>query len=108
MKKKRWFSITAKDCDFKFYRGSGKGGQNRNKRDSACRCSHNASGAVATAEEHKEQKQNKRAAFKRMVESKEFQSWLKLKIDVGLGNVEIEEQDKKGEFVKRKLNMNEV
>lgn len=107
-KKQRWFSITAKDCVFTFYRGSGKGGQHRNKTDSAARCSHKPSGAVGTCEEYKEQKANKRLAFKRMAESKEFQSWLKVKIEAGLGNLEIEEQNEKGEFVKRKLNMNEI
>ncbi|MBD3261001.1 MAG: peptide chain release factor-like protein [Candidatus Altiarchaeales archaeon] len=89
-KKRRWFSITAKDCEFQTYRGSGKGGQHRNKTDSAVRCIHPPSGAVGTCEEHKEQKQNKRTAFKRMAESKEFQSWINLKIDAGLGRVEIE------------------
>lgn len=88
-KKQRWFSITAKDCTFQTYRGSGKGGQHRNKTDSAVRCIHPPSGAVGTCEEHKEQRQNKKTAFKRMAESNEFQSWLKLKIEAGLGNIEI-------------------
>lgn len=103
-KKQRWFSITAKDCNWSYYRGSGKGGQNRNKNDTAVRCSHKPSGAVGTAEEHKEQKQNKRVAFKRMAESKEFQSWLKLKIEAGLGNIDIEE----GTSPKRKMRLDEV
>ena len=102
-KKKRWFSITAKDCVFQTYRGSGKGGQHRNKTDSAVRCIHPPSGAVGTCEEHKEQKQNKRAAFKRMAESKEFQSWLKLKIEAGLGNVEIEMDGKKRLLTKEEV-----
>lgn len=89
-KRRRWFSITAKDCTFQTYRGSGKGGQKRNKTDSAVRCIHPPSEAVGSAEEHTTQKLNKRAAFKRMAESDEFQAWLKLKIEAGLGRVEIE------------------
>lgn len=106
MKKKRQklFSVTAKDCTFQFYRAGGKGGQHRNKTDSAARCIHKPSGAVGTCEEHKEQKQNKRLAFKRMAESPEFQSWLKLKIDAGLGKVKIQE----GDSPERDLKLEEV
>ena len=103
-KKQKWFSITAKDCKFQTYRGSGKGGQHRNKTDSAVRCIHTASGAVGSCEEHKEQKQNKRKAFERMAKSKEFQSWLQLKIDAGLGKIEIKE----GDNPTRKLRLDEV
>ncbi len=104
MKKRKWFSITAKDCKFQYYRGKGKGGQKKNKTDSAARCIHEPSGAVACCEEYREQKQNKRKAFKKMAESAEFQSWLKLKIDAGLGKVEIKE----GEASPRKLRLDEV
>lgn len=103
-KKRRWFSVTAKDCTFQTYRGSGKGGQKRNKTDSAVRCIHRPSGAVGSCEENKEQKANKRTAFKRMAESAEFQSWIKLKIEAGLGNVKIQE----GNNPERDLNMDEV
>lgn len=89
-KKQRWFSITAKDCIFQTYRGSGKGGQHRNKTDSAVRCIHPKSGGVGTCEEYKEQRQNKKRAFKRMTESNEFKSWLNFKIEAGLGHIEIE------------------
>jgi protein subunit release factor B len=102
-KKKRWFSITAKDCTFQTYRGSGKGGQKRNKTDSAVRCIHPPSQAVGSAEENTTQKLNKRAAFKRMAESDKFQAWLNLKIEAGRGNVEIEEGG-----VTRKLSLDEV
>lgn len=103
-KKQKWFSITAKDCTFQFFRAKGKGGQHRNKTDSACRCIHKASGAVGEATEHKEQKHNKRAAFQRMAESPQFQSWLKMKIDAGLGKIEIQE----GTNPPRKLSLEEV
>lgn len=102
--KRRWFSVTAKDCKFQTYRGSGNGGQKRNKTDSAVRCIHPPSGAVGSCEVHKEQKYNKREAFRLMYESAEFQSWLKLKIAAGLDQVTIEE----GDEPPRKLRMDEV
>jgi len=107
MKKKNrqlWFSVTAKDCDFQMYRGTGKGGQKKNKTSSAVRCSHAASGAVGVCEDFREQSRNKKEAFKRMAESVEFQVWLKLKISAGLGEVEIKE----GDLPPRKLSMEEV
>lgn len=103
-KKTRWFSITAKDCEFKAYKGSGKGGQKRNKTSNAMRCKHPDSGAIGECEEYREQSRNKKIAFERMANTKEFQAWIKLKIDAGLGKVEIEE----GKNTKRKLRLDEV
>lgn len=71
------FSVTLRDCDVQTKRGSGKGGQNRNKRDTAVRIVHRASGAVGESEEERSQLQNKKAAFRRMANSKEFQLWVK-------------------------------
>ena len=75
MAKELLFSIGPKDCRFDYYRGSGAGGQHRNKTDSACRCTHLASGAVGQAEDDRSQHVNKRLAFKRMAESARFKSW---------------------------------
>lgn len=58
-------------------RGSGAGGQNRNKRDTAVRIVHRASGAVGESQEERSQLQNKKKAFRRMAESPKFQAWLK-------------------------------
>ena len=76
--KKLLFSVTAKDCRWDYYRGSGKGGQKRNKTSNAVRCTHSASGAVGQAEDTDSQKKNKQLAFKRMAETSEFKSWHKL------------------------------
>lgn len=105
---RKWFSITAKDCDFQFFRASGKGGQHRNKTDSATRCIYKPSNAVGECTEHKEQKQNKRKAFERMANSPEFRSWLNLKIEAGLGNITIEEHDKNGKWTKRNVSLEEI
>jgi protein subunit release factor A len=54
--------------EISYYRGSGPGGQHRNKTDSACRMKHNPTGTVTQCEEHKRQGQNKKAAWKRMTD----------------------------------------
>lgn len=67
-------SVTLKDCDVQTKRGSGKGGQNRNKRDTAVKIVHRASGAVGESQEQRSQLQNKRAAFLRMAQTPVFQA----------------------------------
>lgn len=76
--KERLFSVTASDCEWSYRRGSGAGGQKRNKTSSAVRCVHRPSGAVGNAEDQRSQAQNKKLAFKRMAESKKFQRWLRI------------------------------
>lgn len=65
-------SVTLKDCKVETKRGSGKGGQNRNKRDTAVRIVHRASGAVGESQEERSQLQNKKRAFLRMIETPTF------------------------------------
>lgn len=79
MSKQLLFSVTKKDLRVEFYRGSGAGGQKRNKTSNACRITHIESGAVGKAEDERHQAQNKKLAFRRMINTKEFQSWLKVK-----------------------------
>ena len=76
MAKELLFSVTLNDCDVQTKRGSGKGGQNRNKRDTAVRIVHRDSGAVGESEEERSQHQNKRTAFIRMTNTAEFKKWL--------------------------------
>ena len=59
-------TVTKEDLIITYYRGSGAGGQHRNKTDSAVRIRHKITGNVAQAEEHKSQAQNKKTAFKRL------------------------------------------
>ena len=80
MSKEILFKITAKDCKWDYYRGSGKGGQKKNKTSSAVRCTHKASKAVGRAQDTRSQKKNKGLAFRRMFETKEFQNWLRMEI----------------------------
>ena len=78
-------SVTANDCRWEYFRGTGAGGQKRNKTSNACRCTHDPSGAVGTCEEYRSQFQNKTTAFRRMAETKEFMAWWKLEVSKKLG-----------------------
>lgn len=69
--------MTAKDCRLDTFRAGGKGGQNQNTRDTGVRFTHPPSGAVGEARDGRKQHENKRKAFVRMAQSKEFQSWAK-------------------------------
>lgn len=86
-------SVTLADCDVQTKRGRGKGGQNRNKRDTAVRIVHRASGAVGESQEERSQLQNKKAAFRRMAETPKFQAWLRqMRGQVTLAEIEASEQ----------------
>jgi len=81
------FSVTASDCKFDYMRGTGAGGQKRNKTESKVRCTHIASGAVAECDETRDQHKNKRIAFVKMANSDAFASWHKLEVARRLGLV---------------------
>jgi len=76
MPREKIFTLTLADCKVETKRGSGKGGQNRNKRDTAVRIYHEPSGAVGESQEERSQYQNKRTAFVRMVNTPIFRAWL--------------------------------
>lgn len=80
MEKKLAFSVTIHDCRVDTFRSGGKGGQNQNKRDTGVRIVHEPSGAIGESREERSQLQNKRNAFKRMVNSPKFQLWVKRKL----------------------------
>ena len=81
------FTVTANDCDWQYVRSSGPGGQNVNKRSTKVRCVHRASGAVGECDETRHQIQNKKIAFRKMAESKEFKAWHKMETARRLGTV---------------------
>ena len=87
MKKELLFVVTASDCDWVYQRGSGNGGQKKNKTSSAVRCVHRASGACGYAEDSRSQHQNKGIAFRRMAESDKFKAWHKIESMKRLGQL---------------------
>lgn len=78
MARQKLFSVTKRDFEIQTFRAGGKGGQNVNKRDTAVRILHAASGAVAESREERTQERNKAIAFRRLTSSKKFQTWLKV------------------------------
>jgi len=94
-KKELLFSVTKKDLDVTYFRGSGAGGQHRNKTDTACRITHRDSGAVGVSQEFKSQEQNRRTAFKRLTESVKFKQWISLKTQEIINKETIEEKVEK-------------
>ena len=114
MAKELLFSITANDCEWSYTRGTGKGGQKKNKTSSAVHCMHRPSGAHGYSEASRSQADNKRDAFRKMAESKEFTAWHKLETARRLGtlttieenvaremrNINVEVKDEKGRWTK--------
>lgn len=74
------FSVTASDCTWSYTRGTGAGGQKKNKTSSAVHCIHEPSHAHGYAEETRSQAKNREIAFVKMVKSKEFQNWHRLEV----------------------------
>ncbi len=69
------FSVTASDCDWSYTRGTGNGGQKKNKTSSAVHCKHRASGARGYSEASRSQHDNKSDAFAKMCATPEFKTW---------------------------------
>ena len=99
--KEKLFSVTKKDLVFEYFSGTGAGGQHKNKCQNSCRCKHPESGAVGLCQEHRSKEQNTKTAFRRMVESKEFQDWVRIEASRVTG--ELAEIEKR---VERELNTN--
>ncbi|NDB89124.1 MAG: peptide chain release factor-like protein [Thaumarchaeota archaeon] len=78
MSRQPLFSIRANDCDWSYTRGTGNGGQKKNKTSSAVHCRHRASTAYGYSEASRSQLDNRRDAFRKMSETDQFQQWVKL------------------------------
>tara|TARA_Y100000034_G_C6909755_1_gene423770 strand:- start:9451 stop:9876 length:426 start_codon:yes stop_codon:yes gene_type:complete len=77
MKNTLFFTLHLKDCRWDYYKGSGKGGQKRNKTENCARCTHEDSNSSARSEEGRSKDLNKKKAFKRLLDSYHFNSWLR-------------------------------
>jgi len=60
--------VTKDQLEITYFKGSGPGGQNKNKRETACRMKHIPTGLVSQAQEYRTQEENKKAAFHRLCE----------------------------------------
>jgi len=67
-------SIRPEDLEWRFCRGRGKGGQNRNKLDTAVHLTHRPTGIRVWCEDERKQSQNKRKALQRLTEEVEKRS----------------------------------
>lgn len=94
MKKRQLlFSVTASDCDWQYMRGTGPGGQKRNKTESKVRCVHRASGAMGESDETRDQHKNKQRAFEKMCTSDKFKAWHQIECARRMGTLkQIEEE----------------
>lgn len=84
-KKKPLFSLTAKDFEMQTFTVSGHGGGGKDTSNTGVRFIHRPSGAVGEGREERSQLANKKRAFTRMANSKEFNVWLKLEIARAMG-----------------------
>lgn len=90
MSRELLFSQNKNDFEVEHIRGSGPGGQHRNKTSTGVRISHRASGATATATDSKSQETNKKEAFKKVCESAKFRFWWNQQVHAALGRESIE------------------
>lgn len=81
----RIITIQKSDFRFDFMRGTGKGGQKRNKTSSACRCTHLATGLVGYSEDSRQQHLNRKNAWLKIVKTDKFKKWLRAKAYQKLG-----------------------
>lgn len=108
------FSLTKKDFQVEHIRGSGPGGQHRNKVATGVRIRHKESGATGVATDSKSQTTNKKSAFLRLIESEKFKKWhrweiakrtgdaaiLEAEVDSSLKRIKVEVKDENGKWIK--------
>jgi protein subunit release factor B len=80
MSEERVTILTRKDLDISYFKGSGDGGQKKQKTASGVQIIHRETGAIGRASDTRSQLQNKKLAFKRLVESPKMKVWLNRKI----------------------------
>ena len=107
MTRKLLFSVTKGDCKWDYFRCPGKGGQKVNKTSSGVRCTHPPSKAVGQSCDDRSQHVNKKVAFKRMADSKEFKSWHRQEIARLTGKLEEAKRQVEQEMKRIKIEVRE-
>lgn len=97
------FSVTKDDCDWSYTRGTGSGGQKKNKTSSAVHCKHRASGAKGYSEASRSQLDNRRDAFVKMIETDIFKKWHRMETLRRSGMMEQIDRKVQEELTKIKL-----
>lgn len=72
--------LTKKDFIIDTFRVGGAGGQRRDKVSSGVRIRHTESGASSESRDSRYQHENKKIAFRRLINTTKFQAWLKRRI----------------------------
>lgn len=79
------FSITAKDFDIQTFTVPGHGGGGKDTSNSGVRLIHKASGAVGKGMEHRSNSMNRRSAFSKLIDTKQFKDWFKIECAKRMG-----------------------
>lgn len=59
--------VNKKTLEINYFRASGKGGQHRNKTDTACRIKHKPTGIIAESTDSRSQADNRYSAFRKLI-----------------------------------------
>ena len=87
------FSLTRKDFEVQTFCTGGNGGQHRNAKQNGVRIIHTESGARAEHRDGRDQAQNKKRAFEKLMETPTFKKWHKLEVARRLGHLRVLEQE---------------
>ena len=68
--------LSQKDLEISYFCGSGPGGQAKNKVASGVQMKHSESGAIGRASDSRSQHENKKTAFRRLLETPKMKFWL--------------------------------
>ena len=85
--KRLLFSVTMKDLTMQTFSVGGHGGGGKDTSNSGVRLIHGASGAVGEGREHRSNTQNRRSAFQKLINTKEFKTWHKIECARHMGQV---------------------
>lgn len=80
MSRELLFRLTRKDFEVTWFRGSGGGGQHRNKHANCCHIRHPASGAVSTGQSSRSRVSNQKEAFRGLLKKPDFMRWYRRRI----------------------------
>ncbi len=69
------FSVRISDCREEHYRGSGNGGQKKQKTSSGVRLTHDPSGVTVECEAQRSQHQNRVEALRKLAVHPKFRAW---------------------------------